>query len=315
MCLPQILFRLILRYNDDMDGTQQKFFDTLDEMEKPQSCFMTADLTRSGFCIKLEYERSAFISDIKKILLNHSSQECQKLQQQCNFTFVQKDTFDTIDGYPRVLAGGNEKLNTVISCFFDNNRVLTDENCNKELCTSLNAIVKALPEFLLLTGKLQHHTHSYSVDVHTLKVLQGVMQDSRYPDLPQNDRRALQIAVLLHDLTKKEGEIDKTHPQCASIDAGIILKRFDLPDMVKKQICILIRHHDWLERYNKGITSAQEFARILKDGNNFLMECIIAGADLRAVQRDGGFYEKFKGILEQGEKQISAIIHHGVSAA
>lgn len=304
-----------MRYNTGMDKIQQNFFDALDEMEKPQSCFMSADLTTSGFCLKLEYDRKNFISDIKKILSRCSFQSRQKLEQQCNFRIVQKDTFDTIEGYPAFCPQGDENLNTVICRFFNHNAVLPSENCNEAFCANLNAIIKALPEFLLLAGKVQHHTHSYCVDVHTLNVLQGVMKDSRYPCLSDSDRRALQIAVLLHDLTKKEGEIDKTHPVCASTDAEIILRRFDMPESVKQQACLLIRHHDWLERYNKGITSAEEFARILKDGNNFLMECIIAAADLKAVQRDGKFYDLYKGILKQGEMQISALIRSGLSAA
>ena len=179
----------------------------------------------------------------------------------------------------------------------------------------LNVIVKALPEFLTLIDKVQHKTHSYSVDVHTLKVLQGVMQNLKYTFLPEEDRRVLQIAVLLHDITKKEGEIDKSHPTCGAKDTGFILNKFGMTSDLRKRICLIIKNHDWLERYNKGLTSAEDFADELKNGNDFLMLAIMAEADLKAVKRDGEFYERYKDVLDRGFKEISSLIHNHLSAA
>lgn len=298
-----------------MDEIQQNFFTALNEMEKPQSCFLKADLTSTSFEIKLDYPRSKFISDIKKSLLTCAPETRAELENQHGFKLTEKDAFDTIEGYPHVCAFKDEKMNGCINSFFHNNKILVSTDCPQELCSCLNAITKTLPELLLLTGKTQHPTHNYTVDVHTLKVLQGAMSDKRYASLPDNDKTALKLAILMHDLTKKEGEIDKTHPECASKDAEKILQRFDLPTELKTQICLIIRNHDWLERYNKCITTAGEFAMLFKDGNNFLMACILAKADLQAVQRDGGFYEKFKGILAQGENEISSIINSRISAA
>lgn len=298
-----------------MDEIQTNFFTALNEMEKPQSCFLKADLTSPSFEIKLDYPRSKFISDIKKSLMTCAPETRAELEKKYGFKLTEKDTFDTIEGYPHVCAFGNEKLNGCINSFFQKNNIQPSADCPQHLTDWLNAITKAMPELLLLTGKRQHPTHNYTVDVHTLKVLQGAMADKRYSSLPDNDKTVLKLAILMHDLTKKEGEIDKTHPECASKDAEKILKRFDLTSEMKTQICLIIRNHDWLERYNKCITTAGEFAMLFKDGNNFLMECILAKADLQAVQRDGGFYEKFKGILAQGEHEISSIINSRISAA
>lgn len=88
-----------------------------------------------------------------------------------------------------------------------------------------------------------------------------------------------------------------------------------MPKAQKDDICLLIRNHDWLERYNKGITSTEEFAKTLKNGNDFLMLCILAEADLKAVQRDGMFYEKYKDVLQKGAIEINEIIHSLVTAA
>ena len=292
-----------------MDKIQTCFFETFDAMEQQGSCFLTADLTAPDFCIELSYPRKNFIRDIREILKSLSSQQQIEATRPFNFV-IEKDCFN---GCPTPDNNENAKINDCVKKFVLNNKISIKNNI--ELSACIDAITKALPEFLSLIGKIQHHTHDYSVDVHTLKVLQGVMSDKRYQTLPASDRRVLQIAILLHDLTKKEGEIDKSHPECSAMAAKNILKRFDISQNLKEQIVLIIRNHDWLERYNKGITSADEFAHILKDGNNFLMECIFAKYDLIAVQRSGFFYERFKDVLSQGEKEISLLIHKGLSVA
>ena len=78
---------------------------------------------------------------------------------------------------------------------------------------------------------------------------------------------------------------------------------------------MIIKNHDWLERYNKGITSAEDFADELKNGNDFLMLAIMAEADLKAVRRCGEFYERYKDVLDRGVKEISAVINNHLSAA
>ena len=45
------------------------------------------------------------------------------------------------------------------------------------------------------------------------------------------------------------------------------------------------------------------------------MLCILAEADLRAVQKDGAFYQKYANVLNEGYKEISTLINKEVSAA
>ena len=292
-----------------MDEIQTNFFKTLNLMEHSDSCFLTADLTNTEFCIELSYSRREFISDINNILKNFPTQQHNRLTLPFNFVIEN----EVLNGYPLINDSTDKKINECVKKFILNNKASIKDN--KELAKCINAITAALPEFLSLIGKVQHHTHDYTVDVHTLKVLQGVMTDNRYRTLHANDRLVLQMAILLHDLTKKEGEIDKSHPECSANSAKEIVKRFDITQDLKDKIVLIIRQHDWLERYNKGLTQPEEFARLLKDGNNFLMECILAKADLKAVQRSGFFYEKFKDVLTQGEREISFLINTGLYVA
>ena len=63
------------------------------------------------------------------------------------------------------------KIFNCVKRFSKDNEVIVKNN--KTLTGYLNIVIKALPEFLTLIGKVQHKTHSYSVDVHTLKGLAG----------------------------------------------------------------------------------------------------------------------------------------------
>lgn len=300
---------------------KEQFYKVLDEIESPDGTFMHTDIEAQDFRPELKYPRENFISDIKRIISSYDS----KIQTDMTGFFgfvIEKNTdgISTIKGYPSVINLDKDdappevvKIFNCVKRFSEDNEVIVKNN--KTLTGYLNIVIKALPEFLTLIGKVQHKTHSYSVDVHTLKVLQGVMQNPKYTALPKEDRRVLQIAVLLHDITKKEGEIDKSHPACGAKDAGFILNKLALAPDVKDRICLIIKNHDWLERYNKGITSVEDFAAALKNGNDFLMLAIMAEADLKAVRRCGEFYERYKDVLDRGVKEISAVINNHLSAA
>ena len=292
-----------------MDKSLTNFFEISDKMEKSDGCFFTTDFAVQGFCIELSYSRRDFIKDVSNILKTFPQEEHKNLTKPFNFVIES----GLLNGCPTINNAANSEINNCVKKFILNNN--TSIKGNKELSACLEVITEAFPEFYALIGKPQHHTHDYTVDVHTLKVLQGVMTDKRFKLLSFNDKKVLEIAILLHDLTKREAEIDKTHPECSANEAKEILKRFDISQNLKDRIVLIIRQHDWLERYNKGLTPPEEFARLLKDGNNFLMECILAQADLKAVQRSGFFYEKFKDVLSQGEREISFLINKGLYVA
>lgn len=301
------------------DVVINNFYKALDEMENPDGAFLNTDLEDPSFVLELKYGRQDFIEDIKKSIAGYDDSQKFNVTGFFGFVLEEHEGFTSLRGYPSVENLNKEdvisyaKVYHYVKNFVCDNEIFIKHHPVTTKC--LNAIITAFPEFLTLVGKVQHHTHSYSVDIHTLKVLQGVMQNPSYKSLPVEDKRALQMAVLMHDITKKEGEIDKSHPACSAKDASFILNKIDMPQEEKMKICLLIRNHDWLERYNRGITTAQEFSQILKDGNNFKMLCIMAEADLKAVQRGGAFFEKYGEVLIDGYREISALIHKQYSVA
>ncbi|MBS4759688.1 MAG: hypothetical protein KHX03_03200 [Clostridium sp.] len=294
---------------EDLKLTFQK---VMDELESPNGGFLDIDLENPEFKLELKYSRAEFIQDINSATLKFSDSQRMNYTGLFGFVLEKNEERLTLKGYPSV-ENIQEETSFPLSKIYYCVNLFTRENEIKiknypELAKIMNKIVKVFPEFLTAIGKIQHHTHNYTVDVHTLKVLQGVMSNEKYKTLPLEDKRALQTAVLMHDITKKEGEIDKSHPVCSAKDTSFILNRFNIDENERKKICLLIRNHDWLERYNKNITSALELSKELKDGNNFLMLCILAEADLKAVQRGGVFYFKYSDVLNKGAQEISALI-------
>lgn len=302
-----------------MADSLENFYNVMQKMEHAGSAFLTEDFEAPGFCLDLKYGRHDFIADVNRLLLGYSAEQKNALTSRFGFVLEKSPQWITFRGYPSVRNLKEEDIKDVREVYdcikrFTVANEISVEN-NPVLSHYLNVIAGVFPEFYTIIGKIQHHTHSYSVDVHTLKVLQGVMLNPLYAKLSANDRHVLQAAVLMHDFTKKEGEIDKSHPECSSKDAAMILNRFDLSKEMKDKICLIIRHHDWSERYNRGFTAACEFADILKNGNDFLMLYIMAEADLKAVKRGGAFYEKYGSALHRGYEEINTLINMLISAA
>ena len=304
-----------------LENSMKKFYQTLDEMGNPADCFLCTNLEDFSYKPTLQYARENFINDIKNILEDLPQDEQKSYTLSFGFELFEKDEHTILSGFPTLENIKTElnNLNTIqtqiykyVEQFVYKNSITIKNYKSHE--KFLNVIIKTFPQWITLIGKIQHKTHSYSVDVHTLNVLQKTMNDDEYKKLPINDQHALQIAILMHDITKKEGEIDKTHPTCAAQVTKNILKNMPIKEKEQAKICLLIKNHDWLERYNKNLTSAEEFAQILKEENNFKMLCILAKADLLSVQCNGKFYEKYEKVLADGAKVISNLINSNEAA-
>lgn len=313
------------------------FDNALDRVISPDGALSKIDLNAADFRLELDYSREKFITDMKYFFNLLPKEEALKVMDYFGFDFrTLPNGMFQMSGYPN-LYGGSEKLAQIkdpktravieemkpyVKRFSENNRITIKGE--PELSQQLNDIVKAFPEFMTTIGKVQHKTHDYTVDVHTLKVLQGVVTNPEFQKLSDSDKKVLSIAVLFHDITKAENLIDKTHPAQGAYDAYNILGKLNLPEAQRLKIYQIIKNHDWLEQYNRKIrtddgtfrdmtddermAAAKKIAFELRQGNAFELASILAEADLKGVKRDGSFFDKYSGALEAGRKEIGELV-------
>ena len=335
--LPKIIKSLGLDTTPLTREVKQNYYKAMDSLADPNGAFMKTNLEDLDFKLELTYPRETFISHMQELMKDLTPQERMKATDYFGFEFrTLADGSFVMNGYPVNINNGAkmaeitdpqtkaviEKMRPYVKQFSENNKIHIDGN--PELAAQLNDIIKAFPEFLTTVGKVQHRTHDFTVDVHTLKVMQGVMSNPRYAKLPEADKRALQIATLMHDLTKAENHIDKTHPAYSAFDTYYLLSKMDMPESERLKIYQIIKNHDWLEQYNKKIKNpdgtfrqmtpeekteaAKQTAFELRQGNSFEMASILAEADLAGVKRSGEFYEKYKDELVKGNAEVSDLV-------
>lgn len=299
----------------------ERYNNAINKLAESNGAFLRTNLEDPNFRMELEYPRDSFMSDVESALTGMSTAEKQKIMDYFGFEISQQNGKLVMSGYPMVIKDKKipndpayKKVAELVERFTDNNKVKIKDN--PELAATLNDVFDAFPELKAIIGKEQHGMHSYSLDVHTLKVLQGVMANPKYKSLSPNDQKALALATLLHDISKKEGLIDKQHPQNSAYDAYQLASKLGLSKDEQRQIYKLVKFHDWLEQYNKPGISTEERTKIaqmlafeLKDGNNYELAAMLTDADLKAVTRNGSFHNQFKDVYAQGVKEISALIN------
>lgn len=311
---------------------------TLKEMAQPDSEFLNTKITKNEYKLELDYPRQDFINDVLENVKDLSEQEKLKVYNHFGFEIKKHDDgLIQMNGYPSLLNNDKnstktydlqtlEAINNVeplVDKFINNNDIALEGK--PKISKQLNNITGMFPEFKSIIGKKQHKTHDFTVDIHTLRVLQDVMSNPEYKTLPAKDKIILSTATLLHDITKEEGVIDKAHPKNSALDASFILERTNLSKQDKQDICKLIKTHDWLEHYNgriyiskdeyrpltdeERIKVATSIATDLKDNNMFKMASILTIADTKGVKEDGHFYERFKGAIYKAQEEIPQIIN------
>ncbi len=333
--LPKLVKSIGISTNELSNDIKSSFYRTLSSIETPNSRFRTFDFENPNLELNLTYPRNKFVSDIAQILSPLTKEEKNIVCNYFGFELITKQDKNFINGYPVNLNNGVElaqiddpklkqiieKIRPLVKDFSENNQITIKGEV--ELSKELNNIIKAFPEFITEIGKKQHRTHDYTLDIHSLKVLQGVINNPKYENLPENDKTALKIAALLHDLTKQENAKDITHPIETAYDVYYLLQKLNLSEDEKLKIYQIIKNHNWLEQYNKTklinnkrvpLTDiertkiAKDIAFELRKDNSFNMASILTEADMKAVKRDGKFFEGLQDILEQGENEVRTYV-------
>ena len=323
--LPRLVKSIGISTNELSDNVKKGFYDTMASIEAPDSAFRNFDFAKQGLKIDLTYPRAKFVSDIADILAPLTKEERNVVCSYFGFEIISKEGKNFMNGYPVNLNNGVEfakidspklkniieKMRPLVKEFSENNSVTIKGE--PELSEELNVIIGAFPEFITEIGRKQHHTHDFTLDIHSLKVLQGVVNNPKYDALPDDDKIALKIAALLHDITKQENLRDVIHPSESAYDVYYLLQKLGLSEDEKLKIYQIIKEHNWLQKYNtpddmQRTRIAKDIAFDLRKGNSFEMASILTEADMKAVKRDGKFFEGFQGVMEQGEREVGGYV-------
>ena len=323
--LPKLVKSIGIDTKPLSQDVKSKYQTSIDALSKEDGALAKTNFNTGDIKLELAYPRETFISDMNNLLNELPPLERVKAMDYFGFEIKNRsDNVAQMNGYPINVNNGAkmseisepatkaviEKMRPYVERFTNQNHISIKDN--PALADELNNIVKAFPEFLTTIGRKQHGTHDYTIDVHTLKVLQGVITNPRFQQLPSADRKILQIATLMHDLTKAEGLVDKTHPQYSAYDTYYLLEKMNLSESDKLKVYQLIKNHDWLERLNTAGRNTEAVARDiafdLREGNSFEMASILAEADLKGVKKNDSFYLKYQDALDRGNAKIKELV-------
>lgn len=301
---------------------KSEFLRTMDNISKPDSEFIHLDFDHSVKRLRLNYSLDEFKQDIWFSIKDLSNVERGKVLDIFGFELKNENGKLILSGFPnidyskeRILHLKDTKLLDVVNDVQNYVMEFTRENQvnlkdYREAAQNITTIIKAFPEFITSFGKLQSNEHDFTIDIHTLKALQEVFKHPDYQNLSDKSKLHLQMAVLLHDLAKAEGIVDKNHSQNSSFDAYYILNKLELPEKEKLKIYQIIKNHTWLASCEGDISQVQKkLAFELSDSDAFKLLTILTEADMKAVKKGGEFYTKFEKKLQKAQKEISDLVY------
>lgn len=271
---------------------QQKFTGILYNNNNPkvENFLKTFDFAKFGKDgIPLKYTREQFTQNINELIKDLSENEqdiilshfgLQKGQDGFDGLMNNKP-FENETVSERAKDVANKVLIEIENFTIKNEADIQD----KEAKEILDGIIQGCPQFTAIVGKKQHETQDYSIDIHTLKVLQNAMNDPEYQNLTDNEKTILKTVIILHDIAKKGGIIDEEHDLMSTTYADNILKEipFTQKDETRRRITDLIKSHHWFGNYNSGQTNARIIANRFKRKGDWNIMKIFAKADLEGV--------------------------------
>ena len=280
--------------------------------------------------LPLKYSRREFTQKLKDLVNNMPIEEQQAILKKFNIELIYTGNSFELADIPKLPKNSELKtplerqIKVEIENFVKNNEFQID---NAEMKAFLDDFIKVAPEFLLTVGKKQHATHEYTLDVHTLKVLQNTMEHPEYKNLSSEEKLILNMATMLHDIGKRfidPKTPDQTHASNSQKYAISLLDRFNLDSNIKQRIVKLIENHEFFKDYNQvytayieeqeyntkneqsakengwSYTPKQEWEKIFKDRVKYhagqfanlqdaRLAKILTFADLKSVNPDGKF--------------------------
>ena len=253
----------------------------------------------------LNYPRDNYIQDLAKLCGKSFNKYCDKLGiipigNNSYDGIIQLQKLNLNDSYDKKVYELSHKF------LYENSFDTGDE----EFDFYLNILTKAMPEFINIVNKKQHLNQKHTLDVHVLLALAYALKNPNYIEkLSLKDRAILKFSILFHDLSKKDGVVDSTHPQTSALwMKNISSKIFESSD-VQDRIYEFILNHHWSKEFNVPDKSKiiDKLAFKFRRPNDFAMAKIMAEADMKAVSSK--IYQAYSGCLkDEGISNIEKAI-------
>lgn len=301
-----------------------EFNSMLDKISEPNSEFMQIDFENKVKRLKLDYSLEDFKKDIWFETKDLSAVERGKVLDFYGFELKNDYGKLTLNGFPnlqnseaKVLSKYDDKIlekikdcEPLVKDFVENNEV-TIKNA-PEASKDLTEIFNTFPEILTTVGKLQNQTHDFTLDIHTIKVLQNLFKSKDYQNLPEKSQQQIRLAALLHDIDKSEGVVDKYHPQNSAFDAYYLLKKLDLSENDRLKIYQIISEHTWLANLKNTdddvVKLRKKLAFNFRENDTFKLATILTEADLKAVKKNEAMYVAHCNDLNKESQEITPYV-------
>ena len=259
--------------------------------------------------LSLEIPKQTFIEQVNHILSDLSDAKRKTVTNFYGFEIAD----GKLIGYPaiptndEISAKEDEKtkdaiknLRQIVIDFSTNNKIKTNLKDNN-FEQHLNETITGLAELRTIIGKIQHPTASYSLDKHTLKVLQGVVKNPKFDALSNKGKNALIIAALLHDIGKMQNQQEGSNPKKPTNNIFNIIQKLNLSEEEQQKIYSLVKNQEWFAMMNNPQNTkediqnlAQDAAFELRQSNTFELAKILCEASMKAADKNNSFYKTFK---------------------
>ncbi len=131
--------------------------------------------------------------------------------------------------------------------------LLSEDNAVLRKMSDTGRLAQALPEWKRLTGpeNTQHGFHDFTLDEHTLRVVERTRTSPYYRQLSPKEKRLVTMAALLHDISKDTGQAhlrehlrpDRHHPYKSASTVREILPSLGYDARDTERIAVLIEYH------------------------------------------------------------------------
>lgn len=264
-------------------------FSTTNQLDNAIIKFKPETFGKDG--IPLKYSRNRFLGDLKAELEVLPPEERKLIEEKFDIRLNPTEfnevgvEMERIPIVPENIgtSKAEQKISQIIKNFTQENETLIEDPETKKV---LDSIIQEFPEFTAVIGKKQHHTHQYSVDVHTIKNLQDNLQNHRLEGLDSDSQLVLKYSTILHDLGKQfisDFCPDEGHARLSAIYTEKILGRMNLSPEIKSRILKQVEFHHWFKDYNMGRLSAKGVTNLFKTKEDVTIAEIMARSDLKNV--------------------------------